>query len=118
MPRKFTPIGLIGLGLLMKRGHCSWPLLLVAAFGSGTGIAAAHRAGFRRREGERTEEGGIEVRFLHLLTLSLALVMLAGCEQKKPESVAPESEKVSLFKEGKGILFSEETKKLFGVEMA
>ncbi len=58
------------------------------------------------------------MRFLHLLTLSLALVMLAGCEQKKPESVAPESEKVSLFKEGKGILFSEETKKLFGVEMA
>jgi cobalt-zinc-cadmium efflux system outer membrane protein len=34
MPRKFTPIGLTGFGLLMKRRHCSWPLLLVAVFGS------------------------------------------------------------------------------------
>src|SRR6185503_12633516 len=34
MPRKFPPIGLTGFGLLMKRRHCSWPLLLVAGFGS------------------------------------------------------------------------------------
>lgn len=47
-----------------------------------------------------------------------ALFALTGCGSKKGESAAPESDKVSLFKEGKGILLTDETKKLFGVELA
>jgi hypothetical protein len=37
---------------------------------------------------------------------------------KKPESDALDSDKVSLFKEGKGVLLSDDTKKLFGLEIA
>jgi multidrug efflux pump subunit AcrA (membrane-fusion protein) len=55
---------------------------------------------------------------LGFLFLPLAIAALTGCGPKKPESAAPENDKVSLFKEGKGVLFSEETKKLFGVEVA
>jgi multidrug efflux pump subunit AcrA (membrane-fusion protein) len=54
--------------------------------------------------------------FTVLVTL---LVLATGCNSKKPaENAAPENDKVSLFKEGKGILFSVETKKLFGLEIA
>jgi hypothetical protein len=52
-----------------------------------------------------------------LLFLPWVLVVLTGCAPKKPESAAPERDKVSLFKEGKGVLLSDETKKLFGLEM-
>jgi multidrug efflux pump subunit AcrA (membrane-fusion protein) len=54
--------------------------------------------------------------FVALLAGSIFTI---GCNSKKAtENSVPESDKVSLFKEGKGVLFSEETKKLFGVEMA
>jgi multidrug efflux pump subunit AcrA (membrane-fusion protein) len=58
------------------------------------------------------------VKYLCLLLVPWAVVVLAGCGPRKPEAAAPEDDKVSLFKEGKGVLFSDETKKLFGVEMA
>lgn len=53
-----------------------------------------------------------------LLLLPLVFVALSGCNSKPPESAAPENDKVNLFREGKGVLFSDETKRLFGVEMA
>lgn len=55
---------------------------------------------------------------LSILLLALVLIALAGCGSNKGESAAPESGKMSLFKEGKGVLLTDETKKLFGVEMA
>ena len=48
--------------------------------------------------------------------LVLMAVALTGC--REAEKPASESVSVSLFKQGKGVLFSEETKKLFGVEVA
>ena len=41
---------------------------------------------------------------------------LTGC--REGEKPASENVSVSLFKQGKGVLFSEETKKLFGIEVA
>ena len=59
------------------------------------------------------------MKVLYLLLLPLAVAALAGCGSKKsPENAAPESDKVSLFKEGKGVWFSDETKRLFGLEIA
>ena len=46
----------------------------------------------------------------------LVAVALTGC--REAEKPASESVSVSLFKQGKGVLFSEETKKLFGIEVA
>jgi len=43
-------------------------------------------------------------------------VALTGC--REAEKPASENVSVSLFKQGKGVLFSEETKKLFGIEVA
>ena len=53
-----------------------------------------------------------------LLTLPLALIALAGCGSKPAESVPSESETVKLFKVGKGVWFSDETKRLFDLEIA
>jgi multidrug efflux pump subunit AcrA (membrane-fusion protein) len=53
-----------------------------------------------------------------LLLLLLAIAAQTGCNPRTPESTAPESDKVSLFKDGKGILLSDETKKLFSLEIA
>lgn len=50
-------------------------------------------------------------------TATLAFV-LAGCGLNAPESAAPEIDKVSLFKPGKGVWLSDETNKLFGLEIA
>ncbi len=49
----------------------------------------------------------------------LTLIAFAGCHSKSPESAVTETaiESVALFKEGKGVLFSEETRKLFGLEI-
>lgn len=52
-----------------------------------------------------------------LFLLLLAVAALTGCNLKTPESAAPESDKASLFNEGKGIWLSDETKKLFGLEI-
>jgi hypothetical protein len=46
----------------------------------------------------------------------LVALAVTGCKQS--EKAGNESVSVSLFKQGKGVLFSEETKKLFGVEVA
>ena len=51
-----------------------------------------------------------------VLLLPLLAVALTGC--KRSEQAGNESVSVSLFKQGKGVLFSEETKKLFGIEVA
>src|SRR5882724_8294397 len=48
--------------------------------------------------------------------LVLLALALAGCKQSEP--VASESASLSLFKLGKGIVFSEETKMLLGIEVA
>ena len=53
-----------------------------------------------------------------ILVAAILAFMLSGCGPKKPESAASETLKVSLFKEGKGVLLSDETKKLFGWEIA
>ena len=53
-------------------------------------------------------------RFLSLLLLAAAA--LTGCNSTTSESAPREDDKVSLFKEGKGVLFSDETKRLFGLE--
>ena len=45
-----------------------------------------------------------------------AAVVVTGCKQS--ETAGNESVSVSLFKQGKGVLFSEETKKLLGIEIA
>ena len=58
------------------------------------------------------------MRSLCLLFLSWVLVVLPGCSPKEPVSGVPEKDKISLFKEGRGVLLSDETKRLFGVEMA
>jgi hypothetical protein len=50
---------------------------------------------------------------LCLSWLLLATVALVGCD---PKPQASETASVSLFKEGKGVWFSDETKKLFGLE--
>jgi len=50
--------------------------------------------------------------FLLLVTLAVA-----GCSSKQSDKVAPETENVSLFKEGKGVLLSTETRKLFELEI-
>jgi len=55
------------------------------------------------------------VKTKRVLPLLLA-VALMGCKQS--EQPASESVSLSLFKQGKGVLFSEETKKLFGIEIA
>ncbi|MEY2408589.1 MAG: hypothetical protein QOF48_1259 [Verrucomicrobiota bacterium] len=56
---------------------------------------------------------------LHALSALLAVSILAmGCNSKKTEeNSAPETDKAGLFKEGKGVVLSDETKKLFGVEV-
>jgi hypothetical protein len=48
-----------------------------------------------------------------IIALSLAGT---GCKPKATQSAGTETEQVSLFKEGKGVWFSEETTKLFGLE--
>src|SRR5438093_12693586 len=55
-----------------------------------------------------------------VMTALLAVSVVAtGCNSKNPpENAAPQNDKISLFKEGKGVLFSDETKKLLGVEVA
>src|SRR5438034_8197389 len=53
-----------------------------------------------------------------LSNLALAVIALAGCTSKTAKNTAPENEKVSLFKEGKGVLFSDDTRKLFRLEVA
>jgi len=52
--------------------------------------------------------------------LLLVAVVLAGCNSKPAENGPTESESVSvsLFNEGQGVLFSEETKALFDLEVA
>jgi hypothetical protein len=51
-----------------------------------------------------------------VLLVLLGAVALTGCKQS--EKAGNESISVSLFKQGKGVLFSEETRKLFGIEVA
>ena len=46
----------------------------------------------------------------------LVAVAMTGC--KEAEKAGSESVSVSLFKQGKGVLFSEETKKLLGIEVS
>ena len=55
-----------------------------------------------------------------LLTLPLALIALAACDSKHAagESVPSEGETVKLFKTGKGVWFSDETRGLFDLEIA
>ena len=53
-----------------------------------------------------------------LLTLPLGLMAMAGCDSKPAESVSPENQTVKLFKEGKGVWFSDETRRLFALETA
>jgi multidrug efflux pump subunit AcrA (membrane-fusion protein) len=53
-----------------------------------------------------------------ILVAAILAFILAGCGPKKPEGAVSESLKVNLFKEGKGVLLSDETKKLFGLEIA
>ena len=48
------------------------------------------------------------------LLLTLAIV---GCHSKRSEQAASETEELSLFKEGKGVLLSDETRKLFELEI-
>jgi len=55
------------------------------------------------------------VKTSHVLPLLLT-VALTACKQS--EQPASESVSLSLFKQGKGVLFFEETKKLFGLEIA
>ena len=52
------------------------------------------------------------------LTLPLALMALAGCDSKPTEGVPSQSETVKLFKDGKGVWFSDETRRLFDLEIA
>ena len=55
---------------------------------------------------------------IYLLALPLALMALAGCDSKPAEGVPSESEAVRLFKDGKGVWFSDETRRLFDLEIA
>jgi multidrug efflux pump subunit AcrA (membrane-fusion protein) len=50
------------------------------------------------------------------LLMVFAVAGLTGCNSKPADS-APETESVSLFKEGKGVWCSDQTKKLLGVEI-
>src|SRR5947207_3014185 len=43
---------------------------------------------------------------------------MAGCDSKPAESVSPENQTVKLFKEGKGVWFSDETRRLFDLQIA
>ena len=57
----------------------------------------------------------------HLLAMFvLAALLSAGCNSKPDESAASEGETntVALFQEGKGVRFTDETKTLFGIEVA
>jgi multidrug efflux pump subunit AcrA (membrane-fusion protein) len=53
----------------------------------------------------------------HLGFLLLATLPIVGCHSKPSEQAAPETESISLFKEGRGVLLSEETRKLFELEI-
>jgi hypothetical protein len=57
--------------------------------------------------------------FYPLSTLALIVLLGAGCNSKSAGSAASESDTntVALFKEGKGVRFTDETKALFGVEV-
>jgi hypothetical protein len=50
--------------------------------------------------------------------LLITVVALTGCHSKSPVSGEVENESVNLVKQGKGVLLSEETRKLFGIEVA
>ncbi len=52
------------------------------------------------------------------LLFLFAVVGLTGCNPMRTDTATPEAETVAIFKDGKGVLFSEETRKLFGVEIA
>jgi multidrug efflux pump subunit AcrA (membrane-fusion protein) len=47
----------------------------------------------------------------------IGVVALTGCHSKSPVSSEEEAGSVNLFKQGKGVLLSEETRKLFGIEV-
>jgi len=47
----------------------------------------------------------------------LVILAIVGCHSKRSEQAAPETESVNLFKEGKGILLSDETRMLFELEI-
>jgi multidrug efflux pump subunit AcrA (membrane-fusion protein) len=53
-----------------------------------------------------------------LTVLAIAAVALTGCHSKSPVSGEEEGGSMNLFKQGKGILLSQETRKLFGIEVA
>jgi multidrug efflux pump subunit AcrA (membrane-fusion protein) len=48
----------------------------------------------------------------------ISVVALTGCHSKSPVSGEEGGGTVNLFKQGKGVLLSEETRKLFGIEVA
>ena len=52
------------------------------------------------------------------LCVLLGVIALTGCSSKPVASGESEAESAALFNKGKGILFSDETKKLFGVEVS
>lgn len=51
------------------------------------------------------------------LALAAISILTAGCKAKAPEEAAPVSDSVSLFTKDRGVWFSDETKKLFGLEV-
>src|ERR1043166_5235462 len=69
--------------------------------------------------GERRRAGGPEMRCFCATAIPVIIALSlagTGCKPKATQSAGTETEQVSLFKEGKGVWFSEETTKLFGLE--